>query len=54
MTAKVDVLADKHKISDRALTEIVGANTVDQGVDIDECTVSVMSTNGKETKLKAF
>ena len=48
MIAKVGVLADKHKVSsDRALTETLGASAVDQGVDIDECIVSVMSTNWK-------
>ena len=47
MTAKVDILADKHKTSDRALTEILNASAVDQGVDIDDCTASVMSTNRK-------
>ena len=48
VTARVGVLADKHKVSsDRALTEILGASTVDQGVDIDECIVSIMSINWK-------
>ena len=48
MNTKVSVLADKHKISDCALTEILWASAVDQDVDIDECTVSVMSANRKK------
>ena len=56
MSANVSVLADyhNHKISDRALTEILGASAVDQGVDIDECTVSVMSTNWKRKETQSF
>ena len=54
MTAKVVILADKHKTSDRALTEIFGASAVDQGVDIDECTASVMSTNRKRKAIRSL
>ena len=51
MTAKLNVWADNHEISDRALTNIIiGASAVDQGVDIDECAVTVMSTNRKRKK----
>ena len=54
MTAKLGVLANKQQISDCALTEIMGASTVDQGVDIDECAVSVMSTNWKRKESRSL
>ena len=54
VNAKVSVLADKHKISGRALTKILGASAVDQGVDIDECIVSVMSTNRKRKETRSL
>ena len=40
--------------SDRALTEIFGASAVDQGVDIDECTASVMSANRKRKETRSL
>ena len=46
-----NVWADNHEISDRALTNIImDASAVDQGVDINECAVTVMSTNRKRKK----
>ena len=51
VTAKVGVLAYKHKVSDRALTEILGASAVNRGVAIDKCTVSVPANRKrKETR----
>ena len=47
VTKKVSLVADKHKESDRALTEILAASSVDQGVQLDDSTISVMSTNRK-------
>ena len=54
LTAKVGILADKHKVSDRALTEILGASAVDRGMDLDNCTVSVMSTNRKRKECRTI
>ena len=52
MNAKVSVLAHKYKISDHAPTEILGASAVDQGVDIDDYAVSVVSTNRKRKETR--
>ena len=52
MTEKVSLVADKHKVSDRALTEILAASSVDQGVQLDDSTISVMSTNRKRQQAR--
>ena len=52
MTAKLSLVADKHKVSDHALTEILAASSIDQGMQLDDSAIFIMSTNGKRQEAR--